>query len=412
MTDSDKVLTPEEAQQLVLSHIDVLGVERVSLLDALHRLLARDVAATYDNPPLDNSAMDGYAVRYDDIAGATAASPVALEVIEDIPAGYIGKKAVGPGQATRIMTGAPVPEGIDTVVRVEHTRGEGASIEVLQPEDKGANIRLRGEDMRTGEILLPAGTQLGPGEIGVLSSLQRTFLPVYRRPTIAIVSTGDELVEIDEPLEPGKIVNSNTASLAAMALAHGGVPVMLPLAVDTEDAIRGAVETALGCDMILSSGGVSVGEYDFVKKVLDDMGAEEVLWRVAMKPGKPLFFCIVQGTPYFGLPGNPVSSVMSFLQFVRPAVRKASGFAADQLLLPSATARLENAIHGKGDRRQYLRAHLRWEDGQLLADTAYRAQGSHILTSMLGANGAVILFPDQDLAAGDEVTVQIFGDVF
>ena len=403
------MLTPEEAQQIVLGHIRPLGVERVPLLDALGRLLAADVHATYDSPPLDNSAMDGYAVRHEDVKDASAEAPAVLGVIEDIPAGRIGRKRVASGQASRIMTGAPVPAGADTVIRVEDTRAAGSRVEILEGDDLAANIRRRGEDMKVGEKLIAAGTELGPGELGVLATVQRSFVPVHRRPRLAILSTGDELVEIDEPLEPGKIVNSNTATLAAMARAHGAEPVMLPVARDDEDRIREAVETALGSDFILSSGGVSVGEYDFVKKVLTEMGAEEILWRVAMKPGKPLYFCLLKGKPYFGLPGNPVSGCMSFLQFVRPAVRKASGYSPEQQLLPTAAARMENAEENDGDRRQYLRAQLTWENGLLGARTGHRGQGSHILTSMLGANGVVVLEPGQRVAAGDEVTVQIIG---
>ena len=403
------MLTPEEAQQIVLGHIRPLGVERVPLLDALGRLLAADVHATYDSPPLDNSAMDGYAVRHEDVKDASAEAPAVLGVIEDIPAGRIGRKRVAPGQASRIMTGAPVPDGADTVIRVEDTRAAGSRVEVLEGDDLAANIRRRGEDMKLGEKLIAAGTELGPGELGVLATVQRSFVPVHRRPRLAILSTGDELVEIDEPLEPGKIVNSNTATLAAMSRAHGAEPVMLPVAADDEDRIREAVETALASDFILSSGGVSVGEYDFVKKVLTEMGAEEILWRVAMKPGKPLYFCLLKGKPYFGLPGNPVSGCMSFLQFVRPAVRKASGYSPEQQLLPTAAARMENAEENDGDRRQYLRARLTWENGLLGARTGHRGQGSHILTSMVGANGVVVLEPGQRVAAGDEVTVQVIG---
>lgn len=418
MTDSNAVTTPEQAQQLVLARINVLGIERVSLLDALNRVLARDEKATYDNPPHDNSAMDGYAVRFDDVGGASTENPVSLEVIEEIPAGTIGKKEVGPGQASRVMTGAPIPAGIDTVIKVEDTRApdessaQKSSVDIMAPEEKGTHIRRRGEDMRTGEVLMPAGTVLTAGEVGILASLQRTFVPVYRRPTIAILSTGDELVEIDEPLEPGKIVNSNTASLSAMVLAHGGVPVMLPTAPDIKDEISRTIETALGCDFVLSSGGVSVGEYDFIKDILKEMDAEQVLWRVAMKPGKPLFFCLLRGKPFFGLPGNPVSSLMSFLQFVRPAVRKASGFADNDWLLPTARAHMRHPVNNHGDRREYQRARLDWDGDQLMADTAYRAQGSHILTSMLGANGVAVLEPGQRAEAGGEVEVQIIGDVF
>jgi molybdopterin molybdotransferase len=409
---ADRPHTPEEAQQLILERVRPLGVERVSLVDALGRLLATDVHAPYDNPPHDNSAMDGYAVRYADVKGATPQRPAILEMIEDIPAGYIGKKTIGPQQTSRIMTGAPVPAGADTVIRVEDTKAEGTQIQIFDVEELGDNVRLRGEDMKTGELLLPVGTELGPGEIAALATAQRALVSVHRRPTVTILSTGDELVEVDEPLEPGKIVNSNTPALAAMAIAHGAVPVMLPTAPDDEGQIRLAVESALSGDFILSTGGVSVGEYDYIKKVLDDLGAETVLWRVSMKPGKPLFFCILKDTPYFGLPGNPVSGLMSFLQFVRPAIRKASGYAENDLFLPTAKAVMDNDEQNDGDRRTYLRARLVAQNGQLRANTAYRAQGSHIITSMTGANGIVILEPGQGVDAGDEVTVQIIGRLF
>ena len=407
------MLTVEEARAAVLERIRPLGPERVALTEALGRVLAADVAAPYDNPPHDNSAMDGFAVRFADTAPATEATPVTLPVIEDIPAGRVPQMRLEPGQASRIMTGAPIPAGCDTVIRVEDTRDHGDRVEILVPEDEpAANIRRRGEDMREGEPLIPAGTELGAGEVGVLAAVQRSFVAVGRRPTVGVLSSGDELVEIDEPRGPGQIVNSNTPALGAVARACGAEPVLLPTVADDEAAIRASVETALACDFVVSSGGVSVGEYDYVKKVLDDLGAEEVLWRVAMKPGKPLFFCMLKGRPCFGLPGNPVSSLMSFLQFVRPAVRKAAGCPRDQWPLPESRARMEHDVANDGDRRNFLRARLRLDGaGRLTASTSHRAQGSHILTSMLGANGIVVLDPDQAVAAGGPVTVQIIGDV-
>lgn len=410
---TDPLLTVEQARAAVLERIQPLGVERVSLLDALGRLLAEDVAAPFDNPPLDNSAMDGFAVRGLDVRAAAPATPVALDIIEDIPAGHVPEKTVGPGQASRIMTGAPVPTGADTVIRVEDTRPAGARVEVLvSAEELGQNIRRRGEDMRAGQLLIRSGTELGPGEVGVLAAVQRTVVSVGQRPTVAILSSGDELVEFDQIRGDGQIVNSNTPALGAVARACGAWPVLLPTVRDDEDAIRASVVSALSCDLIVSSGGVSVGEYDYVKKVLDDLGAEAVLWRVAMKPGKPLFFCILRGKPYFGLPGNPVSSLVSFLQFVRPAVRKASGYPEARWALPQSVARLEHDLVNDSDRRNFLRARLRLDGaGRLTASTADRAQGSHILTSMLGANGIVVLEPEQAVAAGDAVTVQLLGDL-
>jgi molybdopterin molybdotransferase len=410
--DPDTMLTPEEAQRLILEQIAPLGHERVDLMRARDRVLAEDVQARADIPPWNNSAMDGYAVRHADIATAAPERPASVQMIDDIPAGTVGTLSVEPGQASRIMTGAPMPAGADTVIRVEYTRAEapapGSRIQIVQPEEPGANIRRQGEDMAAGSTVLRAGALCGPGEVGILAAVQRTMVSVFRRPRLAILSTGDELVEIDADLAPGRIVNSNSYSLAALASAHGAEPMVLPIARDSEAEIRRAVETALTADFIVSSGGVSVGEYDFVKKVLDDLGAETVLWRVAMKPGKPLFFAMLRGTPYFGVPGNPVSSMMSFLQFVRPAIRKASGHDQDTWLLPAATAVLETPLYNRGDRRHYMRATLRFVAGEIRA-SAPAAQGSHMLGSMVGSNGFIVLSPEQRAEPGDTVEVQVFG---
>ena len=408
---ADRMLSPEEARTTILRHIKVLGPERLSLFDADGRVLAVDILAHRDNPPYDNSAMDGYAVRHSDVVQANASAPVALTVIEDIPAGKVPEKQVGPSQASRIMTGAPVPAGADTIVPVEDTRGEGSNIEVLEVEDVGEHIRFAGEDMRAGRPVLTAGTQCGPGELAVLAAVQQSFVSVFRRPRIAILSTGDELVEIEETPGEGQVVNSNTSALAAFCHAHGAEPIMLPIAKDDQTAIRATIESALMADFVVSSGGVSVGKYDFVKKVLDDLGAETIFWRVAMKPGKPLVFCTVDGLPYFGLPGNPVSSMMSFLQFVRPAIRKASGYPETDWPLPEAQAKIEHPADNDGGRRQYMRATLSYRDGHLFARTA-KSQGSHMISSMIGANGFVVLEPNQQAATGDVVSVQIVGTIF
>ena len=356
--NADRMLTPEEACDTVLAHIAPLGIERVSLLDATGRVLARDVLARRDNPPHDNSAMDGFAVRFADAQGATAEQPITLQVVEDIPAGTVPQKALAPGQASRIMTGAIVPEGADAIVPVEDTRSQGEQVAILDVEERGAHIRMRGEDMRGDEPVLEKGQVLGPGEISVLATLQQSFVTVYRRARVAIITTGDELVEIEDPVGPGQIVNGNTAALAAFCRAHGAEPLMLPIARDDMDDIRRTIETALDADFILSSGGVSVGDFDFVKQVLDEMQAKTIFWRVAMKPGKPLLFCTIGSTPYFGLPGNPVSSMMSFLQFVRPALYKAGGYPPAAWPLPRATALLDSAVENDGSRRNYMRCRL------------------------------------------------------
>ena len=407
----DRMLTPEEARAAVLDHVEILGPERVSLLEATGRVLAQDVLVRRDNPPYDNSAMDGYAIRHADITQASSETPAVLEIVEEIPAGKIPERAIGPGQASRIMTGAPVPAGADTVIAVEDTKTTGSQVEILCAEERGEHIRQRGEDMRAGEPILNVGTECGPGEVAVLAAVQQSFVSVYRRPRIAILSTGDELVEIEETPGEGQIVNNNTCALATLCIAHGAEPVMLPSAKDDESAIRAAVLSALRADFAVSSGGVSVGEYDFVKKVLDELGATNIFWRVAMKPGKPLAFSIIEGVPYFGLPGNPVSSLMSFLQFVRPAVRKAAGHPEAEWPLPEARAQLETPVHNDGERRQYLRATRSYSEDRLLARTAEN-QGSHMISSMLNSNGFVVLDPNQHMAAGDIVTVQIVGRIF
>ncbi len=400
------MLSLPAAQEKVLHEIRLLGAEKVALVQVRGRVLAEDVVAERDNPPYDNSAMDGYAIRFEDVSAASRAAPVALEIIEEIAAGSISRRALGPGQASRIMTGAPLPEGADTVVPIEDVRATSTRVEILASIEKGDHVRPRGDDIEAGAIVLTAGTCCDVGEIGLLAALRRSTITVRKRPTVGILSTGDELVDIDEPLAPGKIVNSNSYSLAELCHAHGAVPLIHPIVRDSKAQIRRAIEDMSDADFILSSGGVSVGEYDFVKEVLEEMNARFRFWRVAMKPGKPLLFCTLGDQPYFGLPGNPVSSMMSFLQFVRPAIRKASGFPANDLLLPRSAGVAGNRMVNDGDRPNYLRARLELVDGRLRATTR-PGQGSHMLTSMLGANGVVQLDPGQVIEEGDAVELQI-----
>lgn len=384
----DQMLTVEAAQDIVLETIRPLGVERVDLLRGLYRVLAEDIAPRGDIPPHHNSSVDGYAVRAQDVQAASDQRPMVLDVVEDLPAGHVPTKTIGPGQSARIMTGGMLPDGADAVVMIERTIPEADRVRVLKPVKPGQNVRYRGEDVRAGEVILRAGIELGSGEIGLLASLQRSFVAVCRRPTVAILSTGDELVEIDEPLAPGKIVNSNSYSLAALVMEAGGLPVMIGIAEDTESAIRQAILSAADADFIFSTGGVSVGDYDYVKQVILDLGAEMRFWKVQMKPGKPLAFGVLCGKPFFGLPGNPVSCMVSFLLFARPALRKAMGY--PDLFQPVIEARLDNDVTAGGDRRHYLRAHVTFRDGRFSASTA-AGQGSGMLSSMVGANGLVIV---------------------
>lgn len=408
----EALLPPEEAQRLVLEQVSPLGPEQIPLAKALGRVLAEAVAARADLPPADNSAMDGFAVRSVDVAAAGPERPVRLEVIEEIPAGRVAARRVGQGQASRVMTGAPLPLGADAVIPVEQTRTPGRPdeqmVEVWTPAAPGTHIRRRGSDVAAGSVVLRAGTECGPAEVGALAALGRPVVTVGRRPTVAILATGDELSEPHEPLAPGMIVNSNSPTLAALARRHGAVPVVLPIAPDRREALRAAFASAMSADFILSSGGVSVGDHDYVKEVLAELGARTVFWRVAMKPGKPLHFSVLGGKPCFGLPGNPVSSMVSFLQFVRPAIRRAAGYRDDDLLLPAARAVVDGPVGNPDDRRGYLRAALRL-DGSRLRARVIAAQGSHQLTSLLEANGLVVLEPGETVEAGGEATVQVIG---
>jgi molybdopterin molybdotransferase len=375
----------EEAQRRVLAEVPVLDVEDVALADALGRVLREDVAAPEDVPQGDNSAMDGYAVRAEDVATA----PVSLRVIEDLPAGKVAAKRVEAGTAIRIMTGALLPEGADAVVQVELTDAGSELVRVHEAVPRGANVRSRGEDMHRGDIVLRDGTPIRAGELGVLASVQQRVVRVGRRPEIAIFSTGDEVIDVDAPRALGKVVNSNAYALAALVREAGAIPRVLPIVPDRAEATVAAIEEALASDFVVSSGGVSAGAFDFVKDALDSLGAETKFWQVAMKPGKPVVLSRVRGRLYFGLPGNPVSCMVSFLLFVAPSIRKAMG-QRSAILPPTANVRLAAPLRGKGDRRTYFRVRVVAMDGELVAQPA-PAQGSGVLTSMIGANGLAIL---------------------
>lgn len=407
----DEPVSVDEAQRLVLKTIVTLGTERVALDVARGRVLREDVAAPHDIPGADNSAMDGYALRSSEVAAATSDAPAKLRVIGDAPAGVVASGRVEPGTAMRIMTGAPIPAGADCVAQVEITDGGSEAVRVFHSIPAGANIRRRGEDMREGEPVLRAGTIVGPGEIGVAASAQKRELLVTLRPVVAIFSTGAELVDAGTPVGPGQVVNSNSWSLAALAEDAGAAVRRLGIVGDSKAATERAIEQALDADIVISSGGVSVGAYDFVKDAMEDLGAETIFWRVAMKPGKPLLFSRLRGTPCFGLPGNPVSCMVSFHLFIAPALRKAAGLAGE-LLPPIVNARLLSPVEAKGERRIYMRVRVSSVGGELVAAPA-RAQGSGISTSMVGANGLAVLEPGTGRRdAGDAVPVALIGAIY
>lgn len=411
------MISVDEALAEILSHVHPLEPERVSILEALGRVLAEEIVSDTNIPPFDNSGMDGYAVRAVDVAAVTPASPVRLAVIGSVAAGYVAGMRVEPGTAVRIMTGAPLPDGADAVVPFEDTSdfdrpkearlaAPAAWIEVRKAVGSHDNVRPAGEDIRLGEQVMAPGRLIRPQEIGVLASLGRETVLAHRRPRVAILATGDELLEVHEPLAPGKIRNSNEYTNAALVTRTGGIPIRLGIARDTAGELTARIRAGLeqGADLFLTSGGVSVGDYDVVKDVLGAEGQMQ-FWQVRMKPGKPLAFGLLPGgVPLIGLPGNPVSAMVSFEQFARPAILKMLGHT--DLSKPAVQAILDEPLTNSG-RRAYVRVVVtRREDGYHARTTG--GQGSGVLTSMSKANGlAVILEGIERVEAGSLVTVQM-----
>jgi len=397
------MLTVDEAQTLVLDSVSALPAERMPLLKALGCVLAEPVVAPIPLPPFDNSAMDGFAVIAEDTRGATPETPRALKVIEELPAGRAPQCRVQPGTAARIMTGAPVPAGAEAVVMVEHTRpGLPGEVEVLAAAEAGDNIRPCGEDIAAGEVALAAGLVLGPGELGLAAALGSTQVAVIRPPRAAIVTTGSELVAPGEKLRPGAIYNSNQVAIAGSVLAAGAEISCCRHVADDEAAVAEALAECGDADLIITVGGVSVGDYDFVKTALQRVG-EIKFWRLLMKPGKPLAFGHVAGRPLFGLPGNPVSALVTFELLVAPALRKLAGRC--QCLPVAIRARLLSDLSHKPPRREYVQALTRRaDDGYVVQPHAKR--GSAMLTSTVGANSLVVLAEESRGArAGDLVEV-------
>jgi molybdopterin molybdotransferase len=414
------MISVEEAIKKVLSYVEVLEPERKPILDCLGQVLAEDVYSTIDIPPLDNSAMDGYALRAEDTRGASESSPRYLIVVGEVAAGSMPTKKVRPGTAIRIMTGAPLPEGADAVVRFEDTdevnrklsRRDLSHIGILCQAEKGLNVRCRGEDIAKGELVLKKGNLLRPSEIGVLASLGHSAALVIRRPVVAILATGDELIYVDQPLAPGKIYDSNTYTIAAEVSRYGGIPKILGIGRDSVQSLIEKIDEGLNADMLITSGGVSKGDYDIVKDVLAEHG-EIGFWTVCMKPGKPIAFGIMKKVkgrkkrkvPHLGLPGNPVSSMITFEQFARPAILKMMG--KKIMAKPTIRAIIEDDIANTDGRRLFARVIVTKLGGQYHASLT-GPQGSGILTSMAKANGlAIIPESSKGVKAGDVVEVQM-----
>lgn len=400
-------MTVESARQLLLDRVSALPTEHVPLLDSLGRVLASDIRSDIDVAPFDNSAMDGFAVRVADLAGANEAHPAQVRVIEHIAAGDAPALTVGPGQAARIMTGAPVPAGAEAVVMVEYSvavegdGGEGSIVALSRSVSDGENIRRQGEEVKAGDVVMAAGERIGPAGVGLLASTGHPMVPVVRRPRVAVISTGSELVEVDQKPGPGKIRNSNSYSIAAQVLAAGGVPVRFEIVPDDIDVTRAAfVRAATEADFIVTSGGVSVGDFDFVKPVLEELG-ELMFCKVAMRPGNPQTMGVIDGVPFFGLPGNPTSTYVGFEMFVRPALRMMQGLT--DINRPVTRARLAHDVRKKPDRRYYLRGRVESDAGGFTVGLS-GSQSSALLTAAHRGNCLVVLAEgEREFAAGSVV---------
>jgi molybdopterin molybdotransferase len=391
------MLSVAEAQKQILTQFQPLEPVSVALKQALGRVLAEPVCAPADFPAFDHSSVDGFAVQASQVTAASPEQAVRLKVVGDIPAGSAPTFRVGPGEAARIMTGAPLPPGADAVVMVEETDvfqqvpGQAApeQVAIFKAVQHSENVRRRGSDLQTGQELLPSGQRLRPQDLGLLAMLGQAHLAVFRQPRVALISSGDELLPVEAPLEPGKIHDSNTYSLAALA-QNAGCQVMLPgLAADQREAVQALLDQAadLQPDVIISSAGVSVGAFDYVKSVVENNGSLG-FWKVNMRPGKPLAFGEYRGIPFFGLPGNPVSAFVSFLVFVEPALGRLSGLQTEDR--PRVRVILEEPIESDG-RESYLRAIVQSKNGQYFARLTGH-QGSGNLFSLVQAN-ALLIFP-------------------
>ena len=412
------MISVEQALEKILSYADVLEEEESPILGCLGQVLAEDIYSSISIPRLDNAAMDGYAVRAEDTKGASQQSPRLLRVIDTVLPGSASECEVEPGTAVRIMTGAPVPKGADCVVRFEDTDEASrtpppAEIGIVKEVEAGLDIRRAGEDIATGSLVLSKGIVIRPSEVGVLASLGRSKVMVIRRPVVAILATGDELVDVGQSLPAAKIYNSNTYSVAALVLRYGGIPKILGIVSDSQDSLVARLHQGLDADMLITTGGVSFGDYDVVRDVLVKEG-EIVFWRVRMKPGKPLAFGTIKGIskagvarniPHLGLPGNPVSAMVAFELFVRPAILKMMG--KKNLAKPTVEAVIEEPIVNTDGRRIFARAIVEKRGEQYFARLT-GPQGSGILTSMSLANGLVIVPEDKPgVKAGDLVQVMM-----
>lgn len=397
------MLELEEALERVLTAIEPLSSETVSLTDAAERILAREIVAAIDLPHFDNSAMDGYAVRADDVAGATADRPVTLRLMGEVPAGASTTLSVEPGACVRVFTGSLMPKGADSVVMQEDTRVDpqvAGRVVVLEPVKRWENVRFKGEDIKQGASLAKAGDRATPGRLALLAACGCPEVLVARRPSVSLLATGSELREPGDSLAPGQIYESNRVVIASLVSRAGAWPRVMPLVADDLERTQRALENAFDqSDVVVTSGGVSVGDYDFVKAAVERIGGELSFWRVAIKPGKPFVFGRRGSKLLFGLPGNPVSALVTFLLLVRPALLRLQG--ASEVHLPRHPGQLIESLANRGDRRHFVRVFVDPSGDVRSAG----AQASHVLSSVARANGLVEIPPGSSLPAGEIVPV-------
>jgi molybdopterin molybdotransferase len=400
-----------EAAGRILAEVRRQPALRMPLDDALDGVLAEDVVSPLDIPAWTNSAMDGYAARGEDVRGAAEARPVRLQVVEHLPAGHFPTRRIGRGECARIFTGAPLPEGADSVIRQEDTDQGADTVTILKDRDVGVNTRRVGEDIRKGSTVLTAGTELGPAQLGVLASLAVAHPLVYRRPRVAILGSGDEIVDVDQPeeiLSGRKVASSNTHTLVALVRQSGGEPVNLGIAADTPDSLREHLARAKDCDLLVTTAGISVGEHDYVRAVLDELGARQRFWKLRMRPGAPVGFGLLGEVPWIGLPGNPVSTMVTYELFVHPAIRRMMGH--ERVFRRSVPVRMAEPISLKPKLQHFLRGIvIEGPNGPEARLTG--PQGSGILTSMILANALLVIPEGQhETPPGAMVQAMILND--
>ncbi len=403
------MISADQALAQVLDSVARLGIERIPLRAAAGRILAEEITSDREIPAFNNSAMDGFAVRAADVSGASERTPKRLKVIETVAAGSMPTVKVSEGEAVRIMTGAPVPQGADSIVPVERTRSSGSVVEIMAEPARGEFVRPSGEDLRVGEPVMAPGKRLTPSDIGMMASLNHAMVDVWRRPRVSIVATGDELVDVDQVPRGAQIVNSSAYALAAAVEECGGEAVILKVARDTPEEIRARLAEGAAMDAMLSTGGVSAGDFDHVKAILDELGMRTLFHGVAQKPGRPLKYGLIGNRPIFGLPGNPVSTLVCFYLYVRPALLKMGGHSA--LGLPRVTARCASDIKTANNLTEFVRVRLERRGDEFYALPA-GSQGSNILSALSRADG-LLVGPAREnlLKAGFQATVLLLSPV-